>query len=252
MPGKYINSIKEIKPIQKETIIGHLSLGVTNHQLLSQQRVSWANQIDYLQSHFENLQEDWKIIFEYPIPRRAKRIDLVLLTQDLIIVIEFKDKAIKYFSEAIRQVEDYSLDLRDFHKESYKKIIIPIVWSSDAIPYQNEYKESQDCVKPTLFANNETLSIVINESVKFYSENKLTINCTKWNNSEYLPTPTIIEAAQHMFAGQDVAEISRSHAGSENLTETTRSYFDFSEVTSSTPELPYEIGRNSNLNHLRN
>lgn len=36
-----------------------------------------------------------------------------------------------------------------------------------------------------------------------------------------MPTPTIIEAAQHLFSGQNVREISRSHAGSENLTETT-------------------------------
>ncbi len=212
-----------MRSIKKETVVGHLSLGVTNHQLLSQQRVSWANQFDYLQRHLHHLPEEWTLIFEYPIPRRAKRIDLVLLAQDLIIVIEFKDKASKYYSEAIRQVEDYSLDLRDFHKESFQKKIIPIVWSSHADSVQNLLSESEDYVKQTIFANNNTLSTVIKESVEFYSETKAPINYSIWNNSEYLPTPTIIEAAQHMFAGQDVAEISRSHAGSENLTETTNS-----------------------------
>ena len=226
MPGKYLNSVGELKSIKKETIIGHLSLGVTNHQLLSQQRMSWANQIDYLQNHLDNLEEDWQMIFEYPIPRRAKRIDIVVLAKDLIIVIEFKDKANKYFSDAIRQVEDYSLDLRDFHKESYNKKIIPIVWSSDAEAFENNLSESEDLVKQTLFASNKTLSTVINNSVQFYSDNNSFINYSNWNNSEYLPTPTIIEAAQHMFAGQDVAEISRSHAGSENLTETTKSIIE--------------------------
>ena len=161
MPGKYLNSVGELKSIKKETIIGHLSLGVTNHQLLSQQRMSWANQIDYLQNHLDNLEEDWQMIFEYPIPRRAKRIDIVVLAKDLIIVIEFKDKANKYFSDAIRQVEDYSLDLRDFHKESYNKKIIPIVWSSDAEAFENNLSESEDLVKQTLFASNKTLSTVI-------------------------------------------------------------------------------------------
>jgi hypothetical protein len=38
---------------------------------------------------------------------------------------------------------------------------------------------------------------------------------------KYFPTPTIIEAAQSLYSGQNVKEISRSHAGAENLTETT-------------------------------
>jgi putative protein kinase ArgK-like GTPase of G3E family len=41
------------------------------------------------------------------------------------------------------------------------------------------------------------------------------------NESKYFPTPTIIEAAQSLYSGQNVKEISRSHAGAENLTETT-------------------------------
>lgn len=39
--------------------------------------------------------------------------------------------------------------------------------------------------------------------------------------SEYRPTPTIIEAASALYAGHNVREISRSHAGAENLTKTT-------------------------------
>lgn len=43
----------------------------------------------------------------------------------------------------------------------------------------------------------------------------------EWENSEYLPTPTIIEAAQALYRGHNVHDITRSDAGTENLTVTT-------------------------------
>ena len=42
-----------------------------------------------------------------------------------------------------------------------------------------------------------------------------------WENSEYLPTPTIVEAAQALYRGHNVHDITRSDAGAENLTVTT-------------------------------
>ena len=44
---------------------------------------------------------------------------------------------------------------------------------------------------------------------------------SKWENSEYLPTPTIVEAAQALYRGHNVHDITRSDAGAENLTITT-------------------------------
>ena len=43
----------------------------------------------------------------------------------------------------------------------------------------------------------------------------------QWDHSDYAPTPTIIEAAQVLYAGQNVKEITRCHSGIENLTRTT-------------------------------
>lgn len=222
MPGKYQNNIQNFLSTENETVIGHLAIGVTNHQLLVQQRISWNHQITYLKENFQHLPSDWFLILEYSIPRRSKRIDIVLLANDLIFVIEFKDKETKYSSDAISQVEDYSLDLRDFHKQSASKTIIPIVWASDAKDFNNTLLDNGDFVKPTLFANRQNLHSVIKKAFEYFTDTtNISIDSTVWNNSEYLPTPTIIEAAQHLFAGQNVREISRSHAGSENLTDTT-------------------------------
>jgi schlafen family protein len=48
------------------------------------------------------------------------------------------------------------------------------------------------------------------------------INCAAWLGSVYCPTPTVIEAAQALYRGHSVAEISRSEAGAENLTKTAQ------------------------------
>ncbi len=159
---------------------------------------------------------------EYAIPRRSKRVDVVLIAADLIFIIEYKDRETRYTTDATAQVDDYALDIRDFHKQSHNKTIIPIVWASEAPEESNCYIDNDDYVKPTLFANNQNLYDVIQAAfVQFHRPDNEQININDWVNSEYLPTPTIIEAAQHLYSGQNVREISRSHAGSENLTDTT-------------------------------
>ncbi len=222
MPGKYQNDFKGFLQDDNDKVNGKLSTGVTNHQLLKQQRDSWNHQITFLKDNLCYLPTDWQIILEYPIPRRAKRIDIVILAKDLIFIVEFKDKETKYTPDAINQVEDYSLDIRDFHKHSATKSIIPIVWASDALEKSNNFYDNEDFVKSTLFANKKNLHLVVKQAFGYFT-NKTDdiIDLKDWNNSAYLPTPTIIEAAQHLFSGQSVREISRSHAGSENLTDTT-------------------------------
>lgn len=224
MPGKYHNKISKFLDDAKETVLGHLAIGVTNHQLLFQQRTSWDHQIAFLQLALQNLPTDWYLILEYPIPRRSKRIDVIIIAYDVIFVIEFKDKETKYSSEAISQVEDYSLDLRDFHKKSAARTIIPIVWASEAKDLENILANNGDFVKPVMFVNSSNLHKTIISAFEFFTDHlSAAIIPLAWDTSEYLPTPTIIEAAQHLFSGQNVKEISRSHAGSENLTATTDS-----------------------------
>jgi len=221
VPGLYLNNISEFLKADNETIIGHLAIGVKNQELRKTQRISWSHQVAFLKSAFQELPSDWNLILEYPIPRRSKRIDVVVLANDLIFVIEFKDGETEYKLEAISQVEDYSLDLRDFHKESISKTIIPIVWASDAKEKTNRPVDNEDFVKPTLFANKENLHSTMKTAFEFFTKTSPKIGLEDWNHSEYLPTPTIIEAAQHLFSGHCVKEISRSHAGLENLTDTT-------------------------------
>ena len=44
------------------------------------------------------------------------------------------------------------------------------------------------------------------------------IDAARWENSAYRPVPTIIEAAEALYAGHDVREIAHFHADNLNLT----------------------------------
>lgn len=221
----YVNSIPGFLSDSKSIIRDSLTEGVSKgyYQQLSSQTESWSSLIDILKESLVSFHEevDWGILLEYSIPRRAKRIDAVIIASDLIFVIEFKDNEAEYDNKYVIQVEDYSLDLRDFHFESKDRVIIPIVLCPNAPNYPNSFSESDDFVQLTLFANRFNLQQIIAQAVNKWRVKKNIIGYRLWNKSRYSPTPTIIEAAQLLYSGQNVKEVSRSHAGAKNLTETT-------------------------------
>lgn len=71
--------------------------------------------------------EDAEIIFEYDIPRLGKRIDVVLLLRGIIFCLEFKVGQKDALQSDIEQVMDYALDLKNFHRFSHDRIIVPIL-----------------------------------------------------------------------------------------------------------------------------
>ena len=226
----YVNSISGFLSDSDSVIRDSLTEGTSKvfYQQLSSQTESWSSLIHLLKNSLFSLQDktEWGILLEYSIPRRAKRIDAILIAGDLIFVIEYKDKEMEYDPSYMIQAEDYCLDLRDFHFESKDRIIIPVVLCPEAPNYINNFYEGSDYVQTTLLANRNTLQEIILQTIKLLSRQENNINYKLWNESKYFPTPTIIEAAQSLYAGQNVKEISRSHAGAENLTQTTNAVID--------------------------
>lgn len=96
--------------------------------LQTTQSDAWASEIDILQKAlFSWKDSSGKIIFEYDIPRLGKRIDVVLLLNGIIFCIEFKVGESEIKVGDVDQVLDYALDLKNFHKFSEYKIIVPIL-----------------------------------------------------------------------------------------------------------------------------
>jgi hypothetical protein len=153
----------------------------------------------------------------------------VLLARELILCLEFKTEDARYSRHAERQVEDYALDLRDFHQESRDRRIIPVAVAVEA---ESELPASApkgwtDCVRPVQRANGVDLSAII--SATFAAEATAggsQIDGAGWDASAYNPVPGIVEAAEALFAGHDVREIAHSHAGATNLAATSDALID--------------------------
>ena len=111
--------------IQHENqILGELTKN-NEFSLDDTQKSAWISQINILKEQLAGFL-DGSIIFEYTIPRIGKRIDNVFIYNGLIFLLEFKVGDSKYHNYAVEQVMDYALDLKNFHKESHNKIIVPI------------------------------------------------------------------------------------------------------------------------------
>ena len=161
----------------------------------------------------------WGVLLEYPLYRLRRRIDLVLIARDLLIVVELKVGAKHAELADIHQVEEYALDLRDFHKASHDLRMQPLLCCTELETAEpscsfNPHNQIQDVI--TSSADGMTRSVLeCYRAVAPTLGSQLSLE--KWDGSAYEPVPTIIEAASTIFAGHTVKDISRSNAA--NLRE---------------------------------
>jgi hypothetical protein len=213
----YSNSIERFLHDSSARILGLLA---EHHQFALEdlQKNAWVEQIAIMKRLFANHPEiQGHIYFEFAIPRMGKRVDVVLLIGDVVFVLEFKVGEKGYPRYAIDQAVDYCLDLKNFHAESHDRKIVPILVSTNAPEASNELGVSADQIFFPLCANQYDLICVI-QSVPISPNDP--INPESWAASIYKPTPTIIEAAQALYRGHSVDEISRSDSGAINLSRT--------------------------------
>lgn len=147
------------------------------------------------------------------------RIHNVLLYKGIVFLLEFKVGADRYYRQDIDQVYDYGLDLKNFHEESRDKHIVPILIATEADSRSLVIYISDDKLFEPICCNKHDFMEVIEEISGIYGFEDN--NYSVWLESRYRPTPTIIEAAQALYKGHNVKEISRSDAGAKNLNETT-------------------------------
>src|SRR5262245_11220165 len=126
MPAFYRRSLAEFLADDDTLIVGRLTSESSLAGFFQQvhaQTEAWKDAIVVLKRCARSLCADhgageWAILLEYPIPRRGKRIDALFVAASVLVVMEFKCGARVFGREAILQVEDYCLDLADFHGES--------------------------------------------------------------------------------------------------------------------------------------
>lgn len=193
---------------------------VKNHQydLEDEQKNAWLKQIDFLKSWLKDIKGS--IYFEFSIPRMGKRVDNILISNNFIFVIEFKVGENHFTKDSQYQTIDYCLDLLNFHEGSHDKTIIPILVATKASDHSNNIKSAirlDNCVLCNSYNFESTIKHILASQTS-----KQNIDVSEWENSIYKPTPTIIEAAQALYKGHNVREISRSDSGAINLSRTAK------------------------------
>lgn len=187
---------------------------------------AWKTQItllkcctyDLIESH--EAAKGWHLILEYELPRRQKRPDAILLAEDVILVIEFKVGATSHDASSRWQVEDYCLNLRDFHGGSSGRAIVPVLCSTVAPSVTSSPPISISCVTPIRLANADDLaSVLLSAYSAQHDPNGFVIDADTWVDAPYRPTLSVIEAAERLYENHDVREISHSYAS--NLDATT-------------------------------
>lgn len=198
----------------REHILGVLA-SAHHHDLEQHQRSAWLQQISVLKNALSP-QPKGRLFLEFYIPRMGKRADAVLVVENIVFVIEFKIGANAHASSAFDQVEDYALDLKNFHEGSHSVPIVPVLVSTEAeCPLISDVLFAEDLVASPVGTNAAALGDLIRHicGLRAYP----TLDVDGWMAKGYKPTPTIIEAAQTLYRTHSVEDISRSDASEKNL-----------------------------------
>ena len=227
----YASSFNEFINAGENTILGELCDSYHGN-MLTTTREAWLAEIAIMKQVLKALNNDGgRIIFEYDIPRLGKRIDVVLLLQGIIFCLEFKVGESHILETDVDQVLDYALDLKNFHKFSQDKVIVPILI---ATKYQDTSTHIQmsvyddKVVNPLITGKSGITNLLFKVLQEFPDETPVNDN---WTISPYAPTPTIIEAARTLYESHSVENITRHEADKVSTDRTIASLLDIIQTS---------------------
>jgi len=219
----YSSNLKEFIQKDSDAIFGIINDSY-NGVILPTQQEAWKSEIAIMKQILPDYtNEDGQIIFEYDIPRLGKRIDIVLLFRGIVFCLEFKAGQSLVLEEDVDQVLDYALDLKNFHKYSQDRVIVPILIPTkyDKASTNIQLSAYDDKVINPLISGETNVSGVIKEVLAAYPDES-PVN-PNWVISPYAPTPTIIEAAKALYENHSVENITR-HEADKVSTDKTIAY----------------------------
>lgn len=190
-------------------------------------REAWISEISILKKNLSSFEDsDGKIIFEYNIPRLGKRVDAIILLKGIVFCLEFKVGEFRLLEMDIDQVLDYALDLKNFHKFSEDRVIVPILIATEYKNSSSDIKMSaydDKVVNPLVTGKDGVISLINMVLEKYPNESAINDN---WILSPYAPTPTIIEAARSLYENHSVEDITRHEADKVSTDKTIKYILD--------------------------
>lgn len=217
----YASRVADFQVANPDAIIGQLaSRHIAFHASAeAEQMRAWAREIILLKTALAEVggvADDWWLLLEAPLLRLGKRLDAVILAPGVVGVVEFKIGASAYNGADRVQTERYAQSLRDFHEVSQRCLILPVLCAEQA-PARPLSVSVFDGVADLIFANATTLGAALLLLAKHEDPGAEPLDGLGFDLSPYRPTPTIVEAAQALYAGHQIAEIGRGDAADAEL-----------------------------------
>ena len=151
----------------------------------------------------EALSPDAGIAFEYELPREGgRRPDVVIVTPTDVVVLEFKQKDHAGVAD-IDQVAAYARDLANYHSGCREQSVLPVL-----VPTRRTgADEKRDGVWVTTGEglSNRIRSLLAEDGVDG-------VDIKRWIEAEYMPLPTLVEAARLVFEREPLPNIRRAHS----------------------------------------
>ena len=223
MAAWWSGDVADLLAGEPEAIVRRLAVRLveTHHLNRDTQLHAWRQQIVLLRTALQGCPSTWRILFEYPLLRLGRRIDAVLLTGHVIIVLEFKVGATSISLLDRQQTEDYSLDLFDFHAGSRAHPVVPILVVTEARAVAAEWPLLWHGVTPVFATSGGMLGSLLRDIVARVPATVQAFDARTWEAAPYRPVPTIVEAATMLYNRHGVSEIAEARADVGNLGRTT-------------------------------
>ncbi len=205
----WYGGINEFLQIKKEEWMNSLQLYHINQikeNASASQKNAWNDCYDVLKREFEKLDPSLKeasIIFEYELPReRGRRPDVIILSDEYVLIFEFKSK--NYCQESdIDQVRAYARDLNNYHQDSHNKLVIPFLVLTKSKMLKEE-------INDVLVISPENLNQVCVDLLS--KSHKIKTNVDSWIKSDYVPLPSLVQAARDLFENEPLPQIKRAQS----------------------------------------
>ena len=210
----YSDTITDFLNRNTDEIIGKLTLS-SRHDINDETAQSWTEEILTLRNTLLPYSGNGSVYFEYNIPRMGRRADVIAVIDGIVFVLEYKTAEQRFQRDAIIQVWDYALDLKNFQEGSLNRILIPIL----VAPKEKDshckldLKHFEDNVYEPLMVNSNNLGKAFEKVLDdIKCQPQPTYDDDIWAKSGYSPTPTIIEAAIALYEENTVEDITK-HSG---------------------------------------
>ena len=210
----------------RETIVAILAEAQIRHFRTNevQQLRAWEVSIDLLKTAVgsSGLAPDAWVLLEYPLLRLGRRADAIILTRAAVFVLEFKVGAAVFDPAGREQVEDYALDLQDFHAGCRLHPIVPILIATGSRAPRYTRSLGIAGVHSVIDADSQSLAGLLHALNQTLSLAVHPLDPAAWIAAPYRPVPTIVEAACMLYARHGVVDIAAARADTQNLTVTTQ------------------------------